>query len=100
MSSPEALQITPQNKEIIAFATKAHPLSESQLAQLNAFSQLDNEWRMLLAIGNRYTGTETRLSEVDGQRNQQMASELDPVLAGAIREYINLVEVALFENEP
>lgn len=100
MASLETFGVTHQNREIITYATRSYPLSELQLAQLEAFSMLDDEWRTLLAAGERYAGTDARMSEVDGQRNEQLSSNLDPVLAGAIHEYLKLIEVAQFENEP
>lgn len=100
MTSLEATRITSHNREIINFASKSHPLSEAQLTQLENFSVLDNEWRMLMAIGDRYSGTDERMRVINAQRNEQIDSNLDPTLAGAICEYLRLVEIAVFENEP
>lgn len=100
MTSPELTRITRQNKEIINFTTKSHPLSDAQLAQLESFSTLDDEWRMLMVIGDHYAGMGERTTMVDAQRNEQILSNPDPVLGAAIRKYIELVEVAQFENEP
>ncbi len=100
MSSLEANGVTRQNREIISFATKSNPLTQEQIAQLEAFSMLDDEWRMLMVIGDHYAGMDERAADVNTQREMQINSNLDPILGTAIRKYLQLIEVAQFENEP
>lgn len=99
MNSSE-LRITPLNREIIDYTARSQPLSEEQQAKLEVFSALDDEWRMLLAAGNRYPGSEERLAELDQQREQYLNGQTEPTVAAAIKEYLRQVEVAQFENEP
>lgn len=91
---------TVPHQDIINYLIKDLGLSHEQRHQLQQFSLIDDEWRCLMALGNRYPGSETRLSELDQLRAAMLNDQASSTLTPLLYQYLAQIDLARFENEP
>lgn len=91
-------QIPKPNREIIERVARNSTLNDDQKVILEEFARVDDEWRTLAAVGNRYQGMESRLEEISGRRLGLLGNEKDPVLRKALGDYERQVDEAVLED--